>query len=96
MLAGDADSGNAMENFEDEIAPMVVRPSKPPRLENLEAMGGQAFMPTTKVVNVLCPHCRGKMSVEELKAHMPTCQVVNIYFFFAKQPVCILKSKIFG
>ena len=75
MLTAGDDSGNAMENFEDEIAPMVVRPSKqPPRLENLEAMGQQAFMPTTKVVNVLCPHCRGKMSVEELKAHMPTCQ----------------------
>ena len=73
MLTAGDDSGNAMENFEDEIAPMVVRPSKqPPRLENLEAIG-QAFMPT-KVVNVLCPHCRGKMSVEELKAHMPTCQ----------------------
>ena len=41
-----------------------------PRLEKM-AMG-QAFMPTK--VNVLCPHCRGKMSVEELKAHMPTCK----------------------
>ena len=43
----------------------------PPKLENLETMG-QAFMPTK--VNVLCPHCKGKMSVEELKAHWPTCQ----------------------